>query len=118
MWLRLPNEDKASRYGDNIAAYALGQEVRTLDHVGTVTYPSGTSFATAYTSGMFATACQAIKGSPKNCTNSSVKELYEMMRNSTKSNTNATTVHKPDGTQVIQLKNGVSEPAIFLSKWW
>ncbi|MEY3199966.1 MAG: hypothetical protein RJA13_1924 [Bacteroidota bacterium] len=114
----MDNGVQISRYGDNIAAYAPGQEVRTLSLFGDIVYPSGTSFATAYTSGMFATACQAIKGSPKNCTNSSVKELYEMMRNSTKSNTNATTVHKPDGTQVIQLKNGVSEPAIFLSKWW
>jgi hypothetical protein len=112
------NGAQISRYGDNIAAYAPGQEVRTLNHEATVTYPSGTSFATAYTSGMFATACQAIKGSPKNCTNSPVKELYEMMRNSAKSNINATTVYKPDGAQVMQLKNGITEPAIFLSKWW
>ncbi len=112
------NGAQISRYGDNIAAYAPGQEVRTLDHVGTVTYPSGTSFATAYTSGMFATACQAIRGNPQNCETLPVKELYKMMRDSAKSNTNATTVYKPDGTQVMQLKNGITEPAIFLSKWW
>jgi len=115
------NGVQISRYGDNIAAYAPGQEVRTLDHTGTVTYPSGTSFATAYTSGMFATACQAIKYNPQNCTNLSVKELYEMMRESTKNSTSiadVTKVYKPDGTQVMQLKNGVNEPALFLSKWW
>lgn len=49
-----------SRYGSNVAGFAPGHRVVTLNHDGTQAEVSGTSFAAPYVAGLLASVCQAI----------------------------------------------------------
>lgn len=46
-----------SRYGGNVAGFAPGQSVVTLNYDGTPVVVSGTSIAAPYVAGLFASAC-------------------------------------------------------------
>jgi subtilisin family serine protease len=49
-----------SGYGSNIAGFAPGQAVATLNHEGAPVTNSGTSFSAPYVAGLLASVCQAI----------------------------------------------------------
>lgn len=49
-----------SRYGSNVAGFAPGQSVATLNHDGTPAIVSGTSIAAPYVAGLLASVCHAI----------------------------------------------------------
>jgi subtilisin family serine protease len=50
----------SSRYGSNIAGFAPGQSINTLDHNGGAVSVSGTSYSAPYVAGLLASVCQAI----------------------------------------------------------
>ncbi len=57
-----PNTDRKtifSRTGANIATFAPGKDVLSMDKDGEPTLSNGTSFSAAYITGLFATACEA-----------------------------------------------------------
>ena len=67
-----------SRYGSNISVYGPGLEVLTMNIDGSLNnYVRGTSLATAYTTGVFATACQATY---PYCAQALTKDIYDKMR--------------------------------------
>lgn len=74
-----PNTGFMSRHGSNISVYGPGLGITTINLNGTLkTDAQGTSLATAYTSGVFATACQYYAPACDSAT--SAAPLYEAMR--------------------------------------
>ena len=80
-----------SRYGSTLAGFAPGQDVAAMDANGLPVTTSGTSFATPYVAGLFATGCQALG---KACQSvSDAGGLYQRIKSQSVSGT----VVAPDG---------------------
>lgn len=81
-----------SRYGSNIAGFAPGQSINTLDHNGAAVSISGTSFSTPYVAGLLASVCQAIAPHCQTAANGVVYQGFKSAHSITGS------VVEPNGT--------------------
>lgn len=83
---------ESSRYGSNIAGFAPGQLVATLNHDGTPLTVSGTSFSAPYVAGLLASVCQAIAPHCQTAANGVVYQGFKSAHGITG------TVVEPNGT--------------------